>query len=146
MDAKHPSHYKAFPTCLAWVIQTIYQIFIRYAIKYIIMSFYATLHQFAQLYAPLRHFTLLYTILRLFTPLYATLLYLRTPISFTPGWSLAYLFEVVFVKCVWIWRTSVFFQFYWVLSGVIYNYSTPTPHFFYYYSKSHFFSRELCYW
>ena len=25
----------------------------------------------------------------------------------------AYLFEVVFVKCVCIWRTSVFFQFYW---------------------------------
>ena len=31
----------------------------------------------------------------------------------------AYLFEVVFVKCVCIWRTSVFFQFYGVLSGVI---------------------------
>ena len=43
--------------------------------------------------------------------------------SFTPGWSPAYLFAVVFVKCVCIWRTSVFFQFYGVLSGVIYNYS-----------------------
>ena len=42
----------------------------------------------------------------------------------------AYLFEVVFVKCVCIWRTSVFFQFYGVLSKVIYNYSPPTPHFF----------------
>ena len=40
---------------------------------------------------------------------------------FTPG----YLFEVVFVKCVCIRRTSVFFQFYGVLSGVIYNYSSP---------------------
>ena len=39
---------------------------------------------------------------------------------------LFYLFEVVFVKCVCIWRTSVFFQFYGVLSGVIYNYSTTT--------------------
>ena len=38
----------------------------------------------------------------------------------------AYLFEVVFVNCVCIWRTSVFFQFYGVLSGVIYNYSHPT--------------------
>ena len=45
---------------------------------------------------------------------------------FTPGWSPAYLFEVVFVKYVCIWRTSVFFQFYGVLSGVIYNYSPPT--------------------
>ena len=42
-----------------------------------------------------------------------------------PGWSPAYLFEVVFVKCVCIWRTSVLFQFYGVLSGVIYNYSPP---------------------
>ena len=42
--------------------------------------------------------------------------------------SPAYLFEVVFVKCVCIWRTSVFFQFYGVLSGVIYKYSPPhTP-------------------
>ena len=49
-------------------------------------------------------------------------------ILFTPGWSSAYLFEVVFVKCVCIWRTSVFFQFYGVLSGVIYNYSPS--HFF----------------
>ena len=39
----------------------------------------------------------------------------------------AYLFEVVFVKCVRIWRTSVFFQFYGVPSGVIYNYSPPPP-------------------
>ena len=31
-----------------------------------------------------------------------------------------------FVKCVCIWRTSVFFQFYGVLSGVIHNYSAPT--------------------
>ena len=38
-----------------------------------------------------------------------------------------YLFEVVFVKCVCIWRTSVFFQFYGVLSGVIYNYSPLPP-------------------
>ena len=38
--------------------------------------------------------------------------------------SPAYLFEVVFVKCVRIRRTSVFFQFYGVLSGVIYNYSS----------------------
>ena len=37
--------------------------------------------------------------------------------------SPAYLFEVVFVKSVCIWRTSVFFQFHGVLSGVIYNYS-----------------------
>ena len=59
-----------------------------------------------------------------------------------PGWSPAYLFEVVFVKCVCIWRTSVFFQFYGVLRGVIYNYSSPL----FYYSKSHFCSRELCYW
>ena len=36
------------------------------------------------------------------------------------------LFAVVFVKCVCIWRTSVFFQFYGVLSGVIYNYSPPS--------------------
>ena len=35
------------------------------------------------------------------------------------------LFEVVFVKCVCIWRTSVFFQFYGVLSRVICNYSPP---------------------
>ena len=56
--------------------------------------------------------------------------------------GLAYLFDVVIVKCVCIWRTSVFFQFYGVLSG-IYNYSPPT---FFYYSKSHFCSRELCYW
>ena len=35
------------------------------------------------------------------------------------------LFEVVFVKWVCIWRTSVFFQFCGVLSGVIYNYSPP---------------------
>ena len=47
--------------------------------------------------------------------------------SFTPGWSPAYyLFEVVFVNCVCIWRTSVFVQFYGVLSGVIYNYSAST--------------------
>ena len=46
---------------------------------------------------------------------------------FTPGWSPAYLFEIVFVKCVCIRRTSVFFQFYGVLSGVIYNYSPPPP-------------------
>ena len=45
---------------------------------------------------------------------------------FTQGWSPAYLFEVVFVKCVCIWRTSVFFHFYGVLSGVIYNYLPPT--------------------
>ena len=45
---------------------------------------------------------------------------------FTSGFSQACLFEVVFVKCVCIWRTSVFFQFYGVLSGVIYNYSPPT--------------------
>ena len=56
--------------------------------------------------------------------------------------SSAYLFEDVFVKCVCILRTSVFFQFYGVLSGVIYKYSPPL---FYYYSKSHFCSRELCY-
>ena len=49
----------------------------------------------------------------------------RNPL-FTPGSSPAYLFEVVFVKYVCIWRTSVFFQFYGVLSGVIYNYSAPT--------------------
>ena len=47
-------------------------------------------------------------------------------ILFTPGWSPAYLFEVVFVKCVCIRRTSVFFKFYGVLSVVIYNYSPPT--------------------
>ena len=52
---------------------------------------------------------------------------------FMPGSSSAYLFEVVFVKCVCIWRTLVFFQFYGVLSGVIYNYSSPT-----------FFSFFLC--
>ena len=60
----------------------------------------------------------------------------------TPGWSPAYLFEDVFVKCACIWRASVFFQFYGVLSGVIYNYSPPPPppppphthtHFYYYY-------------
>ena len=77
---------------------------------------------------------------------------------FMPGWSPAYLFEVVFVKCVCIRRTSVFFQFYRVLSGVIYNYSytpshTPPPFFFFFLllllfkvTKSHFCSRELCYW
>ena len=48
-------------------------------------------------------------------------------ILFTPGWSPAYFFEVVFVKCVCIWRTSVFFQFYGVLSGVIYDNSPPPP-------------------
>ena len=53
--------------------------------------------------------------------------YLKYVLLFTPGWSPAYLFEVVFVKCVCIWRTSVFFQFYGVLSGVIYNYSHPLP-------------------
>ena len=74
---------------------------------------------------------------------------------FMPGWSPAYLFEVVFVKCVCIRRTSVFFQFYRVLSGVIYNYSytplpppPPPPFFFcyYYYSKSqsHTFAAENC--
>ena len=61
------------------------------------------------------------------------------------GWNPAYLFEVVFVKCVCIWGTSVFLQFYGVLSGVIYNYSPPLLH-YYYYSKSHFCSWELCYW
>ena len=65
-------------------------------------------------------------------------------VLFTPGWSQSYLFEVVFVKCVCIWRTSVFFQFYGVLSGVIYKYSSPT--YYYYYSKSHFCSIKLCYW
>ena len=49
--------------------------------------------------------------------------------SFTPGWSPAYLFEVVFVKCICIRRISVFFQFYGVLSGVIYN-NSPSPLFF----------------
>ena len=38
---------------------SLYQIFISCAIKYTIMSFYATLRQFAQLYAPLRRFKLL---------------------------------------------------------------------------------------
>ena len=57
---------------------------------------------------------------------------------FMPGWSPAYLFVVVFVKCVCIWRTSVFFQFYGVLSGVIYNYS---PHFFFI-IQSHTFAAE----
>ena len=33
--------------------------------------------------------------------------------------------EVVFVNSICIWRTSVFFQFYWVLSRAIYNYSPP---------------------
>ena len=33
MDAKHPSHYKAFPTLLAWVIKIIYQFFVSYAIN-----------------------------------------------------------------------------------------------------------------
>ena len=60
---------------------------------------------------------------------------------FTPGSSPAYLFEVVFVKCVCIWRTSVFFQFYGVLSGVIYNYSSPT---FFYIIRSHTFTAENC--
>ena len=60
---------------------------------------------------------------------------------FTPGWSPAYLFEVVFVKCVCIRRTSFFFQFYGVLSGVIYNYSPPT---FFFIIQSHTFAAENC--
>ena len=51
-----------------------------------------------------------------------------------------YLFEVVFVKCVCIWRTSVFFQFYGGLSGVIYNYSPPLFLLLF----SHTFAAENC--
>ena len=54
--------------------------------------------------------------------------------------GLQYLFEVVFVKCVCIWRTSVFFQFYGVLSGVIYNYSPPL----FFIIQSHTFAAENC--
>ena len=61
---------------------------------------------------------------------------------FTPDWSPGYLFEVVFVKCVCIWRTTVFFQFYGVLSGVIYNYSPPL--FFLLLLFSHTFAAENC--
>ena len=60
---------------------------------------------------------------------------------FTPGWSPAYLFEIVFVKYVCIWRTSVFFQFYGVLSGVIYKLFTPT---FFIIIRSHTFAAENC--
>ena len=52
---------------------------------------------------------------------------------------LIYLFEVVFVKCVGIWRTLVFFQFYGVLSGFIYNYSPPL-----FVIQSHTFAAENC--
>ena len=45
---------------------------------------------------------------------------------FTPGWSPAYLFEVVFVKCVCILENIGFLPVYGILSGVIYNYSAPT--------------------
>ena len=51
-----------------------------------------------------------------------------------------YLFEVVFVKCVCIRRTSVFFQFYGVLSGVIYNYSPSI----FLCIQSHSFAAENC--
>ena len=61
-------------------------------------------------------------------------------VSFTPDWSPAYLFEVVFVKCVYIWRTSVFFQFYGVLGRVLYNYSAPT----FFFIQSHTFAAENC--
>ena len=52
-------------------------------------------------------------------------------------WRTSYLFEVVFVKCVCIWRTLVFFQFYGVLSGVICYIHLPSPpptppHFFFF--------------
>ena len=57
---------------------------------------------------------------------------MRTDFLFTLGWSPAYLFEVVLVKCVCIRRTSVFLQFYGVLSGVIYNYSPPFFYCYYY--------------
>ena len=57
-------------------------------------------------------------------------------------WSPAYLFEVVSVKCVCIRRTSVFFQFYGVLSGVIYNYSPPI--FFFFFIQSHTLAAENC--
>ena len=60
-----------------------------------------------------------------------------------PGWSLAYLFEVVFVKYVCIWRPSVFFQFYGVLSGIIYN-SSPCTSFIVIIIQSHFFVAENC--
>ena len=50
------------------------------------------------------------------------------------------LFKVVFVKCVCIWNTSVFFQFYGVLSGVIYNYSPPLFLLLF----SHTFAAENC--
>ena len=58
-----------------------------------------------------------------------------------------YLFEVVFVKCVCIRRTSVFFQFYGVLSGVIYNYSPSIFFFFFFFFfciQSHTFAAENC--
>ena len=61
---------------------------------------------------------------------------------FTPGSSPAYLFEVVFVKCVCIRRTSVFFQFYGVLSGVIYNYSPSHFFFIVIIIQSHTFAAE----
>ena len=50
--------------------------------------------------------------------------------------------EVVFVKCVCIWRTSVFFHFYGAFSAVIYNYSPPT--FIFIIIQSHTFAVENC--
>ena len=64
---------------------------------------------------------------------------------FMPRWNPAYLFEIVFVKCVCIWRTSVFFQFYGVLSGIIYNYSPlPPPPPLFIIIQSHTFAAENC--
>ena len=54
--------------------------------------------------------------------------------------DLQYLFEVVFVKCVCTWRTSVFFHFLGVLSGVIYNYSPPL----FFIIQSHSFAAKNC--
>ena len=59
---------------------------------------------------------------------------------FTP----AYLFKVVFEKCVCVWRTWVFFRCYGVLSGIIYNYSLSTFFLLFKVIQSHTFAAENC--